>query len=109
MANPWAGEVEITLDGQRHVAKLTLGALAELEAGIGENGGMIAMVERFEAGRFSSRDVLAVIVAGLRGGGWQGRAEDLRTVQIGGGPMGAAKQAAELLARAFAVPGEGAA
>ncbi|KEO56534.1 gene transfer agent family protein [Thioclava pacifica] len=109
MANPWAGEVEITLDGQRHVAKLTLAALAELEAEIGETGGMIALVERFEAGRFASRDVLAVIVAGLRGGGWQGRVGDLGTVEIGGGPMGAARKAAELLARAFSVPGEGAA
>lgn len=107
MANPWAGEVELVLNGQRHVAKLTLGALAELEAEIGETGGMIALVERFEAGRFSSRDVLAVIVAGLRGGGWQGCAGDLRSVEIGGGPLGAARKAAELLARAFALPGEG--
>jgi hypothetical protein len=43
-------------------------------------------------------------VAGLRGGGWQGTAADLRTVEIGGGPMGAARVAAELLARAFALP-----
>ncbi|OWY08020.1 hypothetical protein B6V74_15750 [Thioclava sp. F42-5] len=107
MANPWAGEVELALNGQRYVAKLTLGALAELEAEIGETGGMIALVERFEAGRFSSRDVLAVIVAGLRGGGWQGCAGDLRSVEIGGGPLGAARKAAELLARAFSVPGEG--
>jgi hypothetical protein len=28
MANPYAGEVAIVLDGQRHVAKLTLGTLA---------------------------------------------------------------------------------
>ena len=32
MANPWAGEVDITLDGKPHTLKLTLGALAELEA-----------------------------------------------------------------------------
>ena len=108
MANPWAGEVEITLDGVPHRAKLTLGALAELEEALGEAGGMIAMVERFEAGRFTTRDVLALIVAGLRGGGWQGRAEDLRAVGIAGGPMAAAARAAELLARAFSVPGQGA-
>ena len=30
-ANPWAGEVALTLDGERRVLKLTLGALAELE------------------------------------------------------------------------------
>ena len=32
MVNPFAGEAELTLDGQRCVLKLTLGALAELES-----------------------------------------------------------------------------
>ncbi|MDP1669386.1 gene transfer agent family protein [Phaeovulum sp.] len=104
MANPWAGEVAVWLDGHRHVAKLTLGALAELETELAA-GSLIELVERFEAARFSTRDVLALLVAGLRGGGWQGEAKDLRTVEIGGGPVEAARVAAELLARAFAVPG----
>ncbi|MEZ5884548.1 MAG: gene transfer agent family protein [Paracoccaceae bacterium] len=104
MANPWAGEVAVWLDGTRHVAKLTLGSLAELEAELAE-GSMIALVERFETGAFSSRDVLLLVVAGLRGGGWNGTAADLRTVEIGGGAVGAARVAAELLARAFTVPG----
>lgn len=103
MANPWAGEVALVLDGERHAAKLTLGTLAELEAELG-TGTLVELVERFEAGRFSTRDVLMLIVAGLRGGGWRGTAEDLRTVDIGGGPVEAARAAAELLARAFAVP-----
>lgn len=106
MANPWAGEVAVVLDGQRHVAKLTLGALAELEGALGAET-LVDLVARFEAGRFSTRDVLALLVAGLRGGGWQGQARDLLTVEIGGGPVEAARAAAELLARAFAVPGEG--
>ncbi len=105
MANPYAGEVAIWLDGVRHVAKLTLGALAELEAAL-ETSSLVEMVERFEQGRFSTRDVVALIVAGLRGGGWQGTADHLRTVDIGGGPVEAARAAAELLARAFALPGD---
>ncbi|OJY32637.1 MAG: hypothetical protein BGP11_01295 [Rhodobacterales bacterium 65-51] len=105
MANPFAGEVVVTLEGVPHVAKLTLGTLAELEMTLGEDT-LVDLAARFEAGRISSRDVLALLVAGLRGGGWQGRAEDLRTVEIGGGPVGAARAAAELLARAFALPGE---
>jgi hypothetical protein len=105
MANPYAGEVMLHLDGQPQVAKLTLGALAELESALGADS-LAALAERFEAGRFSSRDVLALIVAGLRGGGWQGTASDLRTVDIAGGPVAAAQAAAELLARAFALPGE---
>jgi hypothetical protein len=102
MVNPHAGEVALTLDGQRHVAKLTLGALAELEDAL-EAGSLVDLVERFEGGRFATRDVLALIVAGLRGGGWQGTAADLRTVEIAGGPVEAARVAALLLARAFAV------
>ncbi len=104
MANPWAGEVAIWLDGERHVARLTLGALAEMEAELA-GGSMLALVERFETGAFSTRDVLALVVAGLRGGGWGGTAADLRAVEISGGPVEAARIAAELLARAFTVPG----
>lgn len=103
MANPWAGEVALVLDGRRHVCKLTLGALAELEAALGTDS-LAALVERFEAGRFSARDVLALLVAGLRGGGWEGSAAELRTAEIQGGMVEAARVAAELLARAFALP-----
>jgi len=105
MANPYAGEVEVWLDGQCHVAKLTLGALAELEAAL-EAGSLMEMVSRFETGRFTTRDVLALLVAGLRGGGWQGDAADLRCVETKGGAIEAARIAAELLARAFALPGQ---
>lgn len=103
MVNPYSGEVALTLDGQRHVAKLTLGALAELEEAL-HVGTLVELVERFEARRFSTRDVLALIVAGLRGGGWQGTEADLMQVEIGGGPMEASRVAATLLARAFALP-----
>lgn len=101
--NPFAGEVAVWLDGKRHVARLTLGALAELEVALAE-GGLLDLVQRFEAGRFSTRDVMLLLVAGLRGGGWQGRSEDLMTVEVGGGPVEAARVAAQLLARAFTVP-----
>ncbi|MEL6510873.1 MAG: gene transfer agent family protein [Pseudomonadota bacterium] len=103
MGNPYAGEVALVIDGQRHVAKLTLGALAELEATL-ETGTLIELVERFEGGAFSTRDVLALIVAGLRGGGWDGQARDLISAEIEGGMVEAAKVAATLLSRAFALP-----
>ncbi|MEM6587218.1 MAG: gene transfer agent family protein [Pseudomonadota bacterium] len=103
MANPWAGEVALVLDGERHVLKLTLGALAEMEAAL-EAGSLVDLVARFESGAFSSRDVLALIVAGLRGGGWRGTASDLVSAEIEGGLTGAARVAAELLARAFVTP-----
>lgn len=101
--NPWTGEVVLVLDGEPHRCRLTLGALAELEAGL-QADTLIELVKRFEAGAFSTRDVLALVVAGLRGGGWNGRARDLLQVEIEGGAVRAAEAAAQLLARAFATP-----
>jgi hypothetical protein len=101
LANPWAGEVALVIDGQTHVCKLTLGALAELEASLGADT-LVDLVKRFEEGAFATRDVLALIVAGLRGGGWRGQASDLISADIEGGLVCAAQAAAELLARAFA-------
>ncbi len=103
MPNPWAGEVAIVIDGVTHDCKLTLGALAELEAALDAES-LIDLIRRFESGAFSGRDVMAVIVAGLRGGGWRGGASDLITAEIEGGPVGAAKVAAILLTRAFTPP-----
>lgn len=103
IANPHAGEVALVLNGERRVCKLTLGALAEMEASLGAES-LPDLVRRFEGGGYGSRDVLALIVAGLRGGGWGGSASDLVHAEIEGGPIRAAQVAAELLARAFALP-----
>ncbi|WP_170399810.1 gene transfer agent family protein [Ruegeria arenilitoris] len=103
MANPWTGEVALTIDGERRVLKLTLGALAELEQELG-TGSLVELVQRFEGGAYSSGDVLALIVAGLRGGGANVARADLLSAEIKGGPMAGARAAAELLARAFMVP-----
>ena len=100
MVNPCAGEVEIRLNGQAHVAKLTLGSLAELESAM-PDGSFVDLVERFEGGSFSPRDVLAIILAGLRGAGWTGSEAELVKTQIGDGPMEAARLAGQLLVRAF--------
>ena len=93
----------LTLNGQRHVLRLTLGALAELEASLGEQS-LVGLVERFEGRSFSSVDVLELLGAGLKGGRCLFSKEDLAHAEIEGGPMAAAKAAAELLARAFVVP-----
>lgn len=106
MANPWSGEVALVIDGERRVMKLTLGALAELEESLGA-GSLVELVQRFESGGFSSRDVLALLAAGLRGGGVQVERSALARADVEGGPMAAARAAAELLARAFMLPGEG--
>ncbi len=101
--NPYRGEVALTLNGQPQVMRLTLGALAELEESLGEES-LISLVQRFENNGFSSRDLMGLLLAGLRGGGAAITAAELASAQIAGGPMAATRAAAELLARAFAGP-----
>lgn len=101
--NPHAGEVALCLDGVPRVLRLTLGALAELEEGLGGEG-IEALLARLEAGAATARDVAALILAGLRGGGWRGGAADLGTAEIEGGAAEAARCAALLALRAFAQP-----
>ncbi len=93
----------MTIDGKPRALKLTLGALAELEQELG-TGTLVELVQRFEGGAYSSSDVLALIVAGLRGGGADVTRANLMRAEIEGGPMEGARAAAELLARAFMVP-----
>lgn len=99
MSNPWQGEVDVTVDGQAYVLRLSLGALAELETAL-EAGSLIDLVQRFEGGRYTSLDVIAVLRAGFCGQ----TPPDFLHGNIEGGPMRAAQAAAQLLVRAFALP-----
>ncbi|QBX99845.1 gene transfer agent family protein [Rhodophyticola sp. CCM32] len=103
MANPLRGEVALVLDGERRVCKLTLGALAELEDHL-QADSLAVLVDRFESGSLRARDVLLLISAGLRGGGWSGDLSDLLQAEIEGGPLEAARVAARMLALAFRPP-----
>lgn len=103
MANPYAGEVALVIDGVRHEARLTLGALAELEDRL-EAESLADLVARFEGEALRARDVLLLVCAGLRGAGWRGDMADLLSAEIEGGPLEAARVAARLLALAFRVP-----
>ncbi|MFO1208813.1 MAG: gene transfer agent family protein [Amaricoccus sp.] len=103
MANPWRGEVEIEVDGEARVMRLTLAALAELEARLGSES-LVELIGRFEAGTFRVRDLIALLVAGLNGGGWKVSEADLVKARIGGGPLAATQAAARLLRVTFTLP-----
>lgn len=104
MANPYRGEVEIIVGGERHVMRLTLGALCELEQAL--DTGIPALVERFETGAFRAKDLIALLGAGLRGGGAAITDAELSAMRIDGGPVAAIRKAAELLKVSFALPDE---
>jgi hypothetical protein len=102
MANLTRGETRAEIGGETHTLCLTLGALAELEAAFGA-GDLAALCERFESGRLSARDLIAVIGAGLRGAGHSIGDEELSSLRVPGGLRGYVQIAADLLAATFGV------
>jgi hypothetical protein len=105
MANPFRGEVVLSVDGEERVMRLTLGALAELETRL-ECDSLMEMISRFETGAFRVRDLICLITAGLNGGGWRLSESDLLARRIDGGPLAAAQAAAQLLKLTFTLPDE---
>ena len=103
MGNPYRGDVDLEINGETLPMRLTLGALAELETEL-ESDSLMTLIERFENGGFSTLDIVALLVAGLRGAGWQGTKVDLLAAQIEGGPVMAARSAGQLLKCAFSLP-----
>jgi hypothetical protein len=106
MPNPHRGEVALSVDGEARVMRLTLGALAELEAQL-KSDSLIEMIERFERGSFRVTDLIALITAGLNGGGWRISEDELVAARIDGGPLAAAQAAAQLLKLTFSLPDDG--
>lgn len=100
MANPYAGEVGLVIDGEARIAKLTLGALAELETALGAPD-LVALMARFEGGAPKVADILQVLLVALRAGGWSGDMAHLRAARIEGGLPEALRVAAQLLVLAF--------
>jgi len=103
-ANRVRGEIEAVINGERRILCMTLGALAELETAFGvDNIGDLA--SRFSGGRIGTRDVMAIIAAGLHGGGNVIDDGDLDDIRVEGGLGGALSLAATLLASAFVPEG----
>lgn len=98
--NPYRGEIVAELGGARRRLRLTLGALAELEAAL-EAESLAELFARFEQGRFTARELIAIIGAGLRGAGNDISDEEVARLASGQGVPGYVDIAARLLAAAF--------
>ncbi len=105
--NPERGEVRLVVDGEPRLMRLTLGALATLEARL-EAGSLMGLAERFETGRVSTEELIALLSAGLAGGGSDIPERALADADIEGGAVGAMRAGMQLLAMAFRPFGDGA-
>ena len=94
------------LDGKTYRLCLTLGALAELEHAFGEDD-MLAVAERFEAGRIAATDAIKMIGAGLRGAGYDIGDAAVGTMRAPGGAAGFVDIVARLLAATFTAARDG--
>jgi hypothetical protein len=99
-ANRQRGEIEAVIDGERRILCMTLGALAELETAFGVDN-IADLAGRFSGGRIGTRDVMAIIAAGLRGGGNVVDDVELSDCRVEGGIGGAIALAVRLLDSAF--------
>jgi hypothetical protein len=100
MANRHRGEIEAEIGGARRRLVLTLGALAGLEDAFGADD-LVALTERFGAGRMKARDLTRIIGAGLRGAGEGVSDDEVAAMAIDGGAQGYVRVAAALIAATF--------
>lgn len=100
MTNPHRGEVSVTIDGRPCTMRLTLGALAALEARLAA-GSLMGLAERFDDGRVATGDLIALLAAGLSGAGEPVDEAALASAEIEGGAVGAMRAGMALLSAAF--------
>ncbi|MEM7499092.1 MAG: GTA-gp10 family protein [Pseudomonadota bacterium] len=98
--NPARGEVALVVDGVPRRLRLTLGALAALEARLGADS-LLALAERFETGAVKGDDLIALLAAGLGGAGEPVDEAALASAEIEGGAAAAIKAGMALLACSF--------
>lgn len=68
MANRHRGDVDLDLGGDQMPLRLTLGALAEIEAVFGATG-LVDLGERLKLGQIGARDLIVILGAAARGAG----------------------------------------
>jgi hypothetical protein len=100
MPNKRRGEVALRLGQECYTLCLTLGALAELEDAFGVQD-LMALAERFGTGRLSSRDLLALLSVGLRGGGHPFTDAEVANLPLADGIEPVAAAVADLLLATF--------
>lgn len=101
MANRHRGEISAELDGRQWVLCLTLGGLANLETHF-EADGLGELATALSSGKLTADDLVAVLHAGLVGGGACLSKEEVAAMRSAQGAAGYAGIVSQLLAATFA-------
>lgn len=100
MINKHRGEISVNLDDKDWTLCLTLGALAQLENHFKVDD-LASLAEKLSGSSLSASDFLAIILAGLKGGGHDVDAAAVFDMRIEGGATGYAQLVAKLLQVTF--------
>lgn len=100
MANRYRGEIEADIGGRVRRLRLTLGALAELEAAFGADD-LAGLARYFASGSLKARDISAIVAAGLRGAGEAVTDDEVAAMAIDGGAAAWATVVLRLVAATF--------
>jgi len=103
MINALRGEALWRYGGRDYRLCLTLGALAELEHHFAAEG-FEALAQRLTQGALSSRDVVALLRAGLRGGGEEIKSDFVECLPVSAIFPEAFEAIANMLQAAFGAP-----
>ena len=68
MANAHRGDIDLLIGSQHYTLRLTLQALAEMEAAFGVDD-LVALGSRLSAGNLSAKDLIRILGPAVRGGG----------------------------------------
>jgi hypothetical protein len=99
-ANRHRGQISVEIAGKQWTMCLTLGALAELETAFGA-ANLSDLVDKIASGNPGSTQLIAIIGAGLRGGGHEVSNSEIAAWQFSGGLVGMVKIVGDLIAATF--------
>ena len=104
MTNPLKGEVLVELAGEEYKARLSLDAIMKLEQTLGM--GIVKLMMNLSEANVRITDLVAVLVAALRGGGNDVKDAEVKNIVSDAGLMEATKVVSELLAAGLTADSE---
>ena len=104
MPNPLKGEVRVELAGEEYKARLSLDAIMKLEQTLGM--GIVKLMMNLSEANVRITDLVAVLVAALRGGGNDVKDAEVKNIVSDAGLMEATKVVSELLAAVLTADSE---
>ena len=99
MANPLKGQIKVSLAGKDYNVRLTIDSLMQIESALDK--GIIKIANDMSQGDVRLRDLNAVLLPALRGGGNDLQQKDVSKIIADTGIVGVTKVVANLLAQSL--------